>query len=378
MQNNKLRMAIRSTAAVALLGVAAQSNAVSLNTGDYETSLYGFARVAASYDFDEEISNGGQAGNFSAITTGNAPDTIDGHFGMDAYTSRLGVLTKSPEGVEVRIEIDFDLNNSIAPRLRQAYGSYNGLLIGQTWSNYNSFAGNTSVLDWDGLPGTAGVQGRVAQIRYTTGPLSFSLEEPQTYDIAGGTEKSGFPTLTAKLADSQGGISYAAGVMAKQTGFDEGTVDDSAVGFGAFLAGKFAVSDMISIQGSVGFSDGANGYVYRAGGNFGTIDGFVDANGDLETVEAVGGALGASVSLGGGRSINVAYGTASSDLGDAVDAGEAAATDTETNTMIFVNYMWSPVKNVTMGVEFANLETETEGGDDGDANRVMYLAQYNF
>ena len=52
MQSNKLRMAIRSTAAVAILGVAAQAQAVSFETGGYQTDIYGYARLNASYDID--------------------------------------------------------------------------------------------------------------------------------------------------------------------------------------------------------------------------------------------------------------------------------------------------------------------------------------
>jgi len=40
--------------------------------------------------------------------------------------------------------------------------------------------------------------------------------------------------------------------------------------------------------------------------------------------------------------------------------------------------MGSPVDKVSMGVQFENLETESQGGADGDANRLMYVAQYSF
>jgi hypothetical protein len=376
MKYNKLRLAIRSTAVVAVLGVAAQASAVEFEADGYSANLYGFARIATTYDFDENIASGGQSGNFSAITGGS--NTVDGHFGMDANTSRLGVSVMTPQDVKMVVEFDFDDNDSNVPRIRHAYGEYNGVLIGRNWSNYNSWVGNTSGLDFDGLPGLAGTQSRTEQVRYTTGPLSVSLEQPFNYPgVAGGANKTPSPALTARFEDSQGGFSYSAAVMAKQTAFDNGTTDDSAVGYGAFLAAKMAISDMLSVQGAINFSDGANAYVYRAGGNFGQIDAYNDA-GEIETVESVGGALGVSMALGGGRSINLGYGTASVDLDDAVQAGAVAATLTDTNTMVFLNYMWSPVKNVSMGVEFANLETETQGGSDGDANRLMYLAQYNF
>jgi hypothetical protein len=95
-------------------------------------------------------------------------------------------------------------------------------------------------------------------------------------------------------------------------------------------------------------------------------------------VEQIGGAIGASLALGGGRSVNAGYGTASADLDDAVR--DTAITDaiTDTNTMMFVNYQWKPVANVNMGVEYSYVETETQGGEDGDANRVLFLAQYSF
>ncbi|WP_421843681.1 DcaP family trimeric outer membrane transporter [Marinobacter algicola] len=378
MQSNKLRMAIRSTAAVAILGVAAQANAVELSTGDYETNLYGFARVVAAYDIDEDISNGGRAGNFNKITPGDA-DTADGHFGMDANTSRVGLSVVNPEGVKAVIEFDFDNSASLDARIRHAYGEYKNVKIGRHWSNYNSWVGNTANVDFDGVPGTAGTQDRTEQITYMSGPFSVSLENPIDYGgVEGADEITSSPALTAKLEDSQGGFSYAAGVMAKQTGYDSGANDDSAIGYAGFLAGKIAITDMISIQGAINFSDGANAYVYRAGSNFGGPDAYVDANGDLETIEAYGGALGASFGLGGGRSVNVGYGMATQDLDDAVASAVVAASRQDTNTTMYINYMWSPVDSVSMGVQFENLETETQAGEDGDANRIMYLAQYNF
>ncbi|KPQ28606.1 MAG: hypothetical protein HLUCCX14_09830 [Marinobacter excellens HL-55] len=384
MQSNKLRMAIRATAAMAALGIAGQVSAVELNTGEYKTNLYGFARVAASYDIDEDLASGGQSANFSNITGGS--NTSDGHFGMDANTSRVGLSVVAPSGMKAVVEYDFDRDDSLTPRLRHAYGEYNGVLIGQNWSNYNSFVGNTSSLDFDGVPGLAGTQGRAVQVRYTTGALSFSIEEPANTVVNGSdtdgdpdtsSTRDGTPAFTARLEDSEGGLSYSAAVMAKQLTYDTGSDDDSVIGYAAFLAAKFAVTDMISVQGAVNYGDGAGGYVWRAGGNFGQPDGYLDGN-DVETNEAWGAALGASMNLGGGRSVNLGYGTASVDLDDAVDAGQATAATTDTNTMVFLNYQWSPVEKVNMGVEYAYLETETQGGADGDANRLLFLAQYSF
>jgi hypothetical protein len=224
---------------VAVFGMAAQAHAaVTIDTDGYEANVYGFVRAVATYDFDEK-------------------------------------------------------NDSL--ELRHAYGSYNGVLVGRSWSNFNSFVGNPSTLDFDGIPGSAGTQGRTEQIRYTTGALSFSIEQPSSAGVGldvpapafvfdpitgvgiPGTKtsvntdsiKDSTPAFTVRLEDSQGGLTCSAALMAKQTAYDTATADDNAIGYAAFVAGKFMLTDMLSVNGTFGYADGATGYVYRAGGHCG-------------------------------------------------------------------------------------------------------------
>ncbi|RBP33449.1 hypothetical protein DET50_102264 [Marinobacter pelagius] len=414
--NDKLRMAIRATAAAAVLGVASQASAVTLNVGDdVEASLYGYARLNASYDIDENIATSTQAGDFSKINTGAAEDNeVTGHFGADAKQTRLGVKATHSSGVAVVVEGDFrgSGNSAGSLRLRHGYGTYKGLLAGRTWSNYNSFVGNTATLDFDGTPGVAGLQDRTEQVRYTSGPLSISLEEgkgslsqvnpaktqftldpdtgviaEETVDPAVGdvaSVKNSMPDITARLEDSIGRLSYSLGAVINHVEYDTGTADDSVIGFAGFAAGKFALTDMITIQGAVNYSDGANSYMWRTGDNYYGADGYL-LNGDIETISSYSASIGTGISLGGGRSINIGYGMATMDWDDAEqdfagNAGQLAAVraETETNQAIHANYMWSPAPSVTMGVEYKYLKTEEVGGNDGDANRVMFAAQYNF
>ncbi|MBD3639739.1 MAG: hypothetical protein HUJ18_01970 [Marinobacter sp.] len=381
--NNKLRMAIRATAAATIFGMAAQAQAFSFSAGDVDASVYGYARLNMSYDMDENVANSGHRGG----TFPNIDDTqdVDGHFGAAASQSRIGVKATHSNGVMVNVEGDFmgaDYKGG-ALRLRHAYGSYNGILAGQTWSNYNSFVGSTSTLDFDGVAGVAGFGSRTAQLRYTTGPLSFSVEDPKG-GVAGATPddntdnatnpaentKNGMPAFTARLEDSAGGFSYAAAALVKQTSYEVASTDtdDDALGYAVFGAASMAVSDMITVRGAINYTDGANAYLYRSGG----ADAYVDANGDLETISGMGGTIGASISLGGGRTINATYGMTKLDVDD---LGAAAK---ETNQNAFINYQWTPIENVMMGVEYGYYETETQGGDSDDANRLMFAAQYNF
>jgi hypothetical protein len=385
MQSNKLRMAIRATAAATVLGMASQAGAVSFSAGDYDVNVYGYARLNASYDVDSDQSLSTRSGSYDGLA-GN-DDAADGHFGADAVQSRLGFKTTSPEGLNVTVEGDFRPGNL---RLRHAFGEYNGVLMGQTWSNFTSFVGNTSTLDFDSLPGLAGLQGRVAQARYTTGPLSFSLEEYSANIVANGVDddgdpildsdgtKKGMPALTARIEDSAGGLSYSAAVLAQQVGYDDGDDDENAFGFATFVAAKMALTDMITVQGTMSYTNGANSYLYRSGDNFGAASAYVDGSGDVETLAGYGGSIGADINLGGGRSVNIGYGLVTVDWDDAEDDGLLVDGESETNQAIMANYKWTPLKNVMMGVEYQFLKRENVDGTDGDASRLLFAAQYNF
>lgn len=402
MKSNKLRMAIQTTMAVAVLGSAGQAAAVDFKAGGYDASLYGYARLNATYDFDEALatSRGTRSANYSNINTSGA-DKPTGVFGADAVQSRLGVKVMTPEGVKVVVEGDFrgasgTSNGNL--RLRHAYGEYNGWLMGQTWSNYNSFVGNTSQLDFDGIPGAAGYQSRDTQVRYTTGPLSFSLEQPGVGIASadknadplvyekGYASKDSLPVATARFESSQGIVKYSAGGLVQQLGYDTGTKSKTTVGYAAFVAGSVAVTDMLSIQGAFNYTDGANQYLYRSGNNFAGDDAYVTSNGNLETISGYGGTIGASLDTGNNSSVNILYGMTKLDLTDAVAAGAYDALGTtattgnphEKNQMAAVNYQWTPVKHTMMGVQYAYHKTDLVNGDSGNGSRVQFAAQYNF
>jgi hypothetical protein len=375
MQSNKLRMAIRATAAVAVLGMAGPASAVSFDAGGYDTSIYGYARLNASYDIDENVSNDTSSFSYSDINVGaDETNEATGYFGSESTQTRIGIVTKSPEGLEVKVEADFRGGF----RLRHGYGSYKGVLAGQTWSNFTSFVGNTSTLDFDSLPGTAGYQSRVPQLRYTSGPLSVSAEEPKNSIAGSTTTKNSMPALTARFEDSAGNLSYSAAVLAHQVGYDSGIADDSSFGYATFVAGRIALSDMVTIQGTLSYTDGANNYLYRSGADSAYVE-----NGDVETISGYGGSVGAGFNLGDGRSINIGYGMTEVDLDDAVAANSIVANAklsnlTESISAVMANYKWTPVKNVMMGVEYKYASREQQNGDDGDASSVAFAAQYNF
>ncbi|GAB5477907.1 MAG: hypothetical protein Marn2KO_13740 [Marinobacter nauticus] len=363
MQSNKLRMAIRATAAMTVLGLASQAQAFEIQAGDVNADIYGYARLTATYDINEKITgdNSTLAGDFSMV---DGSDN-EGHFDASATQSRIGVKATLPQDFRITVEGDFASGGNF--RLRHAFGEYNGILAGQTWSNYNSFTGNTPTLDFNGSAGWAGYQLRTAQLRYTTGGLSVALEDPKGSIDDTTEEKDSMPAVTARYEGSADALSFAVAGLVKQNAYEDenADADDSAMGYGMFGAAKFKASDMVSIQGALNYTDGANAYLYQSG----SADAYLDGE-DLETISGYGASIGTSLSLGNGRSVNLTYGMVELDVEN--DGDE------ETRSNIIANYMWTPVKSVMMGVEYQYWKTETKGGDSEDANRLMFAAQYNF
>jgi hypothetical protein len=306
------------------------------------------------------------------------------------------VTVNHDTGVRVTVEGDYRGGDF---RLRQAYGAYQGILAGRTWSNYNSFVGFTPSIDFDGLAGLAGLQDRVEQVRYTVGGFSVALERPigtgrpaSLDDDADGpvSEQDDFsagdlPTLTARYEGSRDDFSFAfAGVVHEVEG-DKGELpgvsgeEEEMIGGAAFAAASFQATDRVTLNATVNVSEGANSYLYRSGDDFGAPDGFFEGD-DMEPISGYGGSVGASLKLGQG-SLNAGIGSVTNDWDDVEDEfpnDNTVQEQHETNTNALVNYMWRPVDNVMMGAELQHLDVELVNGDDFDANRAMFAAQYSF
>jgi Porin subfamily len=120
-------------------------------------------------------------------------------FTQSPRETRLNVETRTPTAWgESRTFIEFDFaggnnfstqnalrtSDSLIPRLRYAYGTLGGFLVGQANSNFSDPDANPETLDFGGPAGFAGVT-RIPQVRYTVpGPgssaWSVSAESPNT------------------------------------------------------------------------------------------------------------------------------------------------------------------------------------------------------
>ena len=329
-------------------------------------------------------------------------------FYMTARTSRFGLQTSTPTAlgpVGVKLEGDFNapnrdqtetFTNSVMFRLRHAYGTVGGLLVGQTWTTFIDLAAAPDTVDFNG-PGTLALV-RNPMIRYTMpiGPATLSLAA----ENARGAQFGGAKFQTAPDFHANLGFAGPWGTLSVR-GVSQYYRVDQAVGdpknkwsFAGAASGSLKVGgDTLVWQFSGG--PGIGRYMLNASGVTqllpgtdpaaigGNAGGWLTApNGDLELVTMLGGHLGFThVWNPAFRSNLVAAATF------AVDpkiAGRPITNDVEKQQLQgFVNTFWTFAKNAEFGLEFVygQWKSFSNGGAPelkGEQYRVNSTFHYNF
>lgn len=348
------------------------SQALSFDVGDTEASVYGYVKLDAIYDVGENTGNNINHGN---IRVDGEPQVAEGHARLIAEQSRLGFATETMvkgSALKTKVEGDFWGGDF---RLRHAYGQWGNLLIGQTWTNFTGMTASPPKVAFFGF-GSYGSTKRHAQIRYTTGPLSVALENPTTGWTgnvdAGGDEKSGLPDVTARYSKRSGSIRYTAATVARYLEYDDAVAsqDDNTIGWGVSFETAMDVNEVLTLRAGVSHGDGVGGYIDTPPTS---SPAFRQANGDLETIELTGGTLSLTADVGVG-SFTLAYFRTVADLDDM----PGAARMEDARDSLLANYIWSPVQNVSYGIEAGLHSRELVDGSDGDAVRLQAMAKYSF
>ncbi len=370
------------TASALALAVASASHAVDFEVGDTTASVYGYAKLDIIHDVDADMGN---TVRHSAIRL-DGVDGPDGHTDFHAKQSRIGFKTSTPlsgSTLKTTIEGDFYGSGNDTLRLRHAFGEWNGILAGQTWTNFGGFLGMTPTIDFLGQVGQGNI-GRQSQLRYTTGGFSVALEDPGTIGTnidmdnrlnVNDDVKSGLPDLTLRYHGGAGNVNYGASAVMRQIEYynTASDSDESAFAWGINLEASAEVTEGVTVRGSVTHGDGLGGYMYGSPGQAG----YIDNDGEVEGIEGTGGTFGVSMAAGSGN-VNLAYGIATADLDDGVDEGALSTSSTDTVESLYLNYIWSPVARISYGIEAGYHTRETHNGDDGDAVRVQGMVMYSF
>ncbi|QIZ76366.1 DcaP family trimeric outer membrane transporter [Ferrimonas lipolytica] len=322
---------------------------------------------------------GGDENRDSAVTDITARES---RFNLSSTTNLDGHKLKS------FIELDFlphkdgteTVSNSYSPRIRHAYVSYDNWLAGQTWSTFQNPGALPEALDFIGAAeGTVFV--RQAQLRYTNGGLQLSLENPETVisDVRANTyekettSSSLLPDAVARYNFNAGGAKMSVAALLRQISVEEtvnGTkVDETDTGYGVSFSGVVPVAGNDKFKFMVNYGDGFGRYLAVNYIN----DAVLTGNDELETIEVMSGFATYQHWWSDKWRSNFVVSALEADY----DTNPTVAMN-EKSMSYLANILYSPIKPLTVGIEYMHAENEKTDGSDADMDRVQMSVKYAF
>lgn len=317
--------------------------------------------------------------NFKTVTTLDNGEKITGFAEMD--------FLSSAQGNEVA-------SNSYSPRLRHFFFTYNNLTFGQTWTTFMNVGALPEVVDFFGVSdGT--VFGRQSLIRYTMGDFQIALENSETnVNGLGAQDSSAVPDIIARYNINSGNLSLSVSAIARQIDIDTSVTtvddndtyiktddvstttkyDDSSIGFGVNIAGVLKMgSDDLKFSVS-------HGQLGRYVGLGTAVDAVLKGT-DIEATDVTAAYIAYRHFWNPKLRSTIAYSMLEADYG----VNNTGLTEKTNSARI--NLMYSPVKEVTYGVEYSHAQRDLDdtlvagavtAGDDGTMDRLQFTAKYSF
>lgn len=349
---------------------------------------------------DGEIADGSVGRMFyvpSTIPVGapGADESTDTDMGAQFSRFWFGADSTLDSGDKLKGYLEFDLfgggslngnevaTNTYGVTVRHAYVSWTrpdggSLLAGQTWSNFQDVAALPDAVDFVG-PTEGTVFVRQAQLRYSKGPWSFSIENPETtitpYRGTGARISSDdnlMPDITARWArkGDWGHVSMA--VMAREFAYENPAagIDDTAFG-GAFSAsGKWNLGRNDDLRFMATWGQGIGRYL---GLGFAS-DTVLDAGGALEPIDGYGAYLAWRHAFTPKLRGNLFYSMAHYDN----DVALTGLNVNERAQSMHANLIYSPVPKLEFGAELIYGQRSLESEADGDLRRLHTHVKYSF
>lgn len=372
--------------------VAAGKTAAPASAGGTQWTFGGFIKLDAMYSMysDGDRSTAAAGDDFYIPSTVPIGGESGEKFDMHAKQSRFNVksVTDTDAGkLTGFIEIDFQLSgqgderisNSYAPRVRHAflnwdYSDTGSFLAGQTWSTFFNAAALPNTVDFVGPAGT--IFQRQAQIRWTNkfsngGAIHFGVENPSTGLNGPGAgsgnnlDESNLPDLAVRFDGKPGNFTYSLAAVGRELRYKEGAMDEAAMGYG--LSGsaiwKFGADDLKLMlnYGNLGRYMGLQSYQ----------DGFIDANGDIEPLDQMGGYVAYKHAWNSNWRSSLVLSATEADNPDF-----AAASSPKAYQSAHANLIYSPTAKLNLGMEVIYATKTLENDDEGDMTRLQFMAMY--
>src|SRR5690606_10918204 len=302
---------------------------------------------------------------FSADTVTDGGDKLKAYIEADMYGGGNNAFAGNETST-----------NTYAITLRQAYVSWarpNGAswLARQAWSNFQDTAALPEAVDFVGVTdGTIFV--RQAQLRYTSGPWSFSLENPQTtvtsYQGAArfNSGDNVLPDLTGRWITRGDWGHFTVAALLRQFKFGEETETGGAVS----VSGKFNLGASDDIRYMVNAGSGIGRYMAFGLGT----DTVLDANGELHALDGYGGFVAWRHAWSAKLRSSLMYSAAQFDNDKALTGFGV----TERAQSFHANLIYSPIPKLDVGAELTWGQRSLEDDREGDLKRLQTTVKYSF
>jgi hypothetical protein len=371
---------------------------------DSTIKFYGYVQLDATVDFGgrpPDIENWDWATILPGVP---ADDSAAGKRKPQTYltarTSRFGIQTNTPSpygNISVKLEGDFNgpsyfqsetYTNSVLFRLRQAYGTMGGLLVGQTWSTFLDMGAYPDGVDFNG-PGTIALI-RNPMIRYTFGlsdamNLAIALENNRGLQY-GNDDTDPSPVRFQTVPDIHANFTYSGsrghlslrGVAQTYTRQLDPTVADPTNKSKVSVSG--AVSGSVKFGGDTLVAQFAGGpgigrYFFNAANTpFVTVD----ANNELQLWTAWGYHVGFTHVWNSTVRSNLVF-SQSFIVDPKINDAVATAPQQKDFVQAFVNSFFTITKTVEVGVEYEYGQWKSFAPEvKGTQNRITGTFHYNF
>ncbi|WP_395680070.1 DcaP family trimeric outer membrane transporter [Dokdonella sp.] len=314
---------------------------------------------------------------------------FDAHAKFSRFNFGVDTLTDNGDKLGAFLEMDFFGNslgtqvatNTYGVTVRHAYAYWNNWLAGQTWSNFVDPSAFPESVDFIG-PTDGVVFVRQAQVRYTNGGLSVSLENPETTIIPNGggapiqSDRGAIPDLTLRYGWKGDWGTFGVGALMRDLRIDRQATStvtrakDDQLGGAFTLGGKWVIGKNDDLRYQFTLGSGFSRYI----GLGVTGDTEIDADGNLDTLDGMAGYVGWRHVFSPAWRTNLIYARSQYDNDLALTGGSA----TKSVQSLRWNMFYSPLPKLDIGAELMYGRRTIENGLDGDLTRLQFTTKYSF